>query len=141
MSIKISPNFSLQELTRTDTGLPNIPSSNVVARLRRLALNILEKLREEFGPFTPTSTFRSFSVNKKVGGSPNSQHLQGQASDIVIRGVSSEVIFRWIIANLDYDQVIFESLKGVTWVHVSYVGPKANRKHAFRIIDGKVKGV
>jgi zinc D-Ala-D-Ala carboxypeptidase len=140
MVIKISTNFSLQELTRTDTGLPNVPSSNVVARLRRLANNILEKLREKFGPFTPSSTFRSFSVNKKVGGGPNSQHLQGQASDIVIKGITSEVIFHWIIANLEYDQVIFESLKGDEWVHVSYVGPKANRKQAFRIIDGVVKG-
>jgi zinc D-Ala-D-Ala carboxypeptidase len=140
MPTPLTPHFTLEELTKTSTGLPNKPSPLVIKRLTTLAQNILEPLRSRFGAFTPTSTFRGPAVNKRVGGSHNSQHLKGQATDVVIKGVKARDVAKWAKANLNYDQLIFESLKGTEWVHISYVSAKQNRKQAFDIVDNVVKG-
>lgn len=43
----------------------------------------LDKMREEYGqPIIVTSGFRCKDHNKRVGGSPRSQHLYGRAADI-----------------------------------------------------------
>lgn len=140
MTTSISKHFTLAELTRTSTGLPNKPSVRQIAMLRILAINILEPIRSRFGPFTPTSTFRSVAVNRRVGGKSTSQHIKGQATDIVIKGVKAKDVAKWIKNNLLYDQLIFESIGGKEWVHVSYVSPTQNRRQAFDIIEGVVKG-
>lgn len=57
-----------------------------------LALDLLiawVKLREEINrPIRIASGFRSVSHNRRVGGSPNSQHTIGRAIDIVAPGVN-----------------------------------------------------
>lgn len=74
--------FTLQELTRTDTKLPNIPSWEAVENLNRLAL-FLDRIRSLYGgPVFVNSGFRSQAVNELVGGVKNSAHLQGLAADI-----------------------------------------------------------
>jgi len=56
-------------------------------------IQILEAIREKAGkPLKINSGYRSPAYNKKVGGSPNSQHLLSKAADIVIAGMTpSEV--------------------------------------------------
>ena len=83
MSTKLTPHFTLEELTTTKTGLSNIPNVEQINALRHLCLDILEPLHEKLGnPLFVDSGFRSLAVNQAVGGVPTSQHLKGEAADI-----------------------------------------------------------
>lgn len=75
--------FTFQELTTTDTGLPNLPfKMSHVYNLCRLC-DVLSCAREEFGaPICVNSAFRTPDVNARVKGSKKSYHLQGLAADI-----------------------------------------------------------
>ena len=56
--------------------------SNVLANVRELA-NALQTIRASIGvPLNINSAYRSPEHNKRVGGSPNSQHLLGKAADL-----------------------------------------------------------
>lgn len=50
----------------------------------------LQQLRDEVGPLKITSAYRCPDHNKAVGGSPNSTHLRGEATDIVSPTLSPE---------------------------------------------------
>ena len=70
------------------------------------------------------SAFRGPSVNAAVGGSKTSQHMKGEAADIVATAVSVEELHRWICAEsgLAFGQCILEKSspsKPFSWVHVS----------------------
>ena len=83
--MKITNNFTLTELTRTNTGIANQPDKEQVAAIINLCGKVLQPARELFGkPIHVTSGFRSLAVNKAVGGVPKSQHLLGQAADITV---------------------------------------------------------
>jgi uncharacterized protein YcbK (DUF882 family) len=45
----------------------------------------LQSLRDLFGSIKVTSAFRCPDWNRKVGGSPTSQHLRGKAADLQFR--------------------------------------------------------
>jgi peptidoglycan hydrolase-like protein with peptidoglycan-binding domain len=64
-----------------------IDATTVKKNVRRLMYK-LEALRKKAGdqPVTINSGFRSIAWNEVVGGAPNSQHLYGIASDIVVSG-------------------------------------------------------
>ena len=50
---------------------------------------VLQKIRIHFGkPVTINSGYRTASYNAKIGGSPNSQHLNGKAADIRVSDVT-----------------------------------------------------
>ena len=76
-------NFSFNELTKTDTGLDNIPNDmNVLSNLCRLA-SFLQTIRNELHlPIIVNSAYRSPEVNAKVGGVSSSYHEKGLAADI-----------------------------------------------------------
>ena len=76
-------NFTLSELTKTDTGLDNIPNDmNVICNLCRLAA-FLQTIRNELRlPVIVNSAYRSPEVNAKVGGVSSSYHVKGLAADI-----------------------------------------------------------
>lgn len=108
MSTKLTPHFTLEELTITKTGLSNIPHENDINQLRILCRDILEPLRIALNEHTyqltklrnaiiiVNSAFRSAAVNRAVGGVSNSQHLIGQAADIHSNYVSPLNIYRTI---------------------------------------------
>ena len=75
--------FSFQELITTSTGLLNYPSSpDDLVNLANL-WNYLASVRERLGqPIIINSAFRTFEVNKAVGGVKSSYHLKGRAADI-----------------------------------------------------------
>ena len=123
---RISENFTLGELVRTDTGLRNVPGSAAVKNLQFVVDNFLQPLRDHFGkPIFVTSGFRSAAVNKAIGGSKNSQHLKGEAIDFVVRDEpNKKVIDAARKLGLPFDQLIDEQLyniKGIRrdWIHVS----------------------
>lgn len=74
---------SIDELLKTDTGLPNKVSSHDVRDhlvTLRAVLSVLRLLLRQ--PLYINSGYRSDEVNKAVGGYPNSYHLLGLAADI-----------------------------------------------------------
>lgn len=138
----MTKNFSLAELTATNTGLPNALPKHLEPNLRALAENVLQPARDALGPIEVTSAYRSPEVNKRVGGSKTSQHVQAQAADLKYSG-GNRVLLDWIIENVDYDQLINEfpdSIGEPSWVHVSYSEGK-NRKQKLKAVkvNGKTK--
>lgn len=74
--------FTFRELTRTGTGLDNVPDWESARNLRRLAY-FLDDVRKDFcGPIRVNSGYRSEAVNEAVGGVPGSAHTRGLAADI-----------------------------------------------------------
>lgn len=145
MPTRISDHFTLEELTRSDVavrrGIDNMPADpRVVVALSALAVHILEPIRTEFGGFSPTSGYRCPELNAVVGGAPNSQHMEGQAADIVIPGLTRFELARWIEAALNFDQLILEFYTpgepDSGWVHCSYAGPSRNRKQSLTYPPG-----
>jgi hypothetical protein len=123
--MKLSANFSLAELTKTNVRqFDNTPSMQVIDNLQVLVDNVLQPIRNKFGPVTVTSGYRSPSVNKAIGGSATSDHCFGFAADFEVAGVDNKELARWVADNLKFKQLILEFYtKGVPdsgWVHVSY---------------------
>lgn len=119
----MTPNFTLAELTRTDTGLPNTPDADQLANLERLAAT-LERVRRVLGdnPLRVTSAFRSRAVNKAVGGSPTSTHVLGLAADFTCPRFGPPLAVCQAIeaAGIEFDQLIHEYGQ---WIHLG-IGPR-----------------
>lgn len=119
---QLSEHFTLEEFTRTDSGLPNIADPEEIDKLRTLAA-FMEKVRAALGghPITVNSAFRSEAVNTFVGGVPDSAHRLALACDFTCPAFGSPLM---IAERLDtaakngaiaFDQLIQEG----TWVHIS----------------------
>jgi len=123
----LSPHFTLAELTRTSTGLPNDPAPSQVAALTSLCAHVLEPIRALLGvPLRVTSGFRSAHVNAAIKGAKGSQHLLGEAVDFVPVGMSvGEAMAKIAAARIPVDQLIVYPLGG--FLHVSYRAARANR--------------
>ena len=125
--------FSINELARTDTRLPNMPSPEEAANLEHLIDAVLDPAREAMGcPIRINSGYRSPAVNKKVGGASTSQHVRGEAADLDT--TDNAKLFSWIRANVDFDQLIWEfgTDRSPDWVHVSIKRSGINRKSVLR---------
>jgi len=133
--MKLSENFSLAEFTKSQTairmGIDNTPGEEHLENAKALFENVVQPVREQFGPTTINSGYRGPALNEAVGGSSKSQHCRGQAVDIEVPGVPNAEVAEWIEENLDFDQLILEfytpGIPDSGWVHVSYNGD-ANRK-------------
>jgi hypothetical protein len=142
--MKLSEHLDLSEVTRSDMakrrGLSNMPTPEHIENFKILAENIFEPIRKHFGvPIFVSSGYRSKELNKAIGGATTSQHLLGQAIDIDMdgtsKGVTNKMVFDYIKANLNFDQLINEF--DYSWVHVSYNPTGKQRK---QILDAKKVG-
>lgn len=117
--MKLSENFTLDEFTKTGTGLPNNPGFSEKHKLQLLAIYILQPTRDHVGPIAINSGYRSFQVNTEIDGSKTSQHMFGEAADI--RPLESDIseVFAWMKDNLKYGQLILEARGTSKWIHVS----------------------
>lgn len=130
--MKLSPNFTLAEMTVSQTafrkGIDNKPSDEVVENLRKTA-EFLEIIRATVGaPIIVSSGYRSAELNKAVGGSATSDHVEGYAADFNIPGMTPIEVARAIRGSgLKFDQLILEGVGPASpdgqWVHIS-VDPK-----------------
>lgn len=146
--MKLSPHFTLEEMIKSQAGdragIDNMPPPACREALRALCVNVLEPIRERFGPVVVTSGYRGPELNRMVGSSSSSQHLKGEAADIEVPGMSNGDLARWIEKHLEYDQLILECYKlGVPssgWVHVSYKDHTPNRKQELTatVVNGKM---
>lgn len=126
--------FTLKELTKTATGLPNTPDMEAINNLEYLVEKILDPVRELWGaPITVNSGYRSVQVNRAVGGVANSQHLRGEAADITAGSPSKNGKLFGMIVNggYNFDQLIDE--KNCTWIHVSVKRTGYNRRQVLHL--------
>jgi hypothetical protein len=130
---KLTENFSLAELTTSETavrnGWDNTPNASEIANLVRLA-EMLEQVRSLLGkPIMINSAFRSKQVNDGVGSKDSSQHRVGCAADIRVPGMNPDQVCRAIIeSNIQFDQIIREFYNPETsaggWTHISVTNTK-----------------
>ena len=114
--MRISKNFTLAELTKSNTatrlGISNTPDKEGIHKLRLLATELLQPLRNVVGSLRISSGYRSESLNKAIGGSNKSQHTKCEAVDLqlVKRGRMDNMrIFNALISQgLEFDQCILE---------------------------------
>ena len=129
--------FTFNELCESGTAkthnIDNTPNEQIKINLRNLVDNCLDVIREKYGkPITVSSGYRCPALNKVAGGVSTSQHTKGQAADL--KGKTrqeNEIIFNIIKQLGCYDQLINEY--NFSWVHVSYVDKKNNRKQILTI--------
>lgn len=142
--MKISKHFNLAEFLRSEYatrhGIDMTPPPKVQANLTALAVNILDPLRDRAGcPIVVTSGYRPVLVNTKVGGSSTSQHVFGEAADIIATKINPYNLCKMIIdAKLPFDQLIYEFGE---WTHVSFKakGPQRGQVLTAKKINGSTK--
>ena len=137
--------FTFDELIHSDTadrlGIDNTPTCDAINNLDNLVTNVLDRLRSGWGrPIIVTSGYRCKELNVAVGGARNSQHLKGQAVDIVSDDFEAfrRFVRRWCKDNNvpsdftsggnDFDQCIFEHSGDKEWIHISYVEGRNRRQ-------------
>ena len=100
--------------------------------LRSLVEQVLDPLREAYGrPVHVNSGYRCPRLNRLVGGSPNSQHMRGEAADISpVVGNEADLpeLARILIDNGKFDQLIIYP----TFIHVSWKRLGWNRRQIIR---------
>ena len=129
--MKLTDNFSLKEMTQSQTALKNNinnePNAEQIENLKQLCQTILQPIRDDFQlPIKITSGFRSPELCEIIGSKSTSQHCANEcaAADFEIPGVDNKKVFKHIIENLPYDQIILEyydeSDINSGWIHVSW---------------------
>jgi zinc D-Ala-D-Ala carboxypeptidase len=146
--MNLSRNFTLSELTKSDTairrGINNNPNAEQIEKLKALCENILQPVRDHFGRVKVTSGFRSVELCLAINSSEKSQHARAEAADFECIGVDNAELFDWIKNNLQPDQLILEFYTpgepNSGWIHCSWVAdqPRASFLHAYRS-EGKTK--
>ena len=146
--MELTRNFSLLELTKSDTairkGINNNPNAEQIEKLKALCENILQPVRDHFGRVKVTSGFRSVELCTAIGSSANSQHAKAEAADFECVGVDNAELADWIHRELPYEQLILEFYTpgepNSGWIHCSYTEgmPRKQFLHAFRK-DGRTQ--
>jgi len=122
--IMASPNFSMDELTHSDTaarhGIDNTPNEDEKDNLYKLAME-LENVRKLLNnkPIYVSSGYRCLALNKLLGSKRTSAHIRGLAVDFTCRqfGTPNEIVFALINSSISFDQCILEYDR---WVHLSF---------------------
>ena len=136
----LSEHFTLGELTKTKTGINNVPNEEQVNNLKRLC-GWLEKLRKRWNdlygegddPIIINSGFRCPEVNKAVGGWAQSNHLTGCAVDIRCIGIEQAIRYATLLLDIsdvtheDFDELIIERKGYSYWIDFA-VRPFGNRR-------------
>jgi hypothetical protein len=152
--MKITEHFTLQEAEHSDTakrlGIDNSIPEGLMGNLKRMC-DVLESVRSLFNhPVMISSFYRGPELNKKVGGSKTSAHMDCRACDFTVKGVDVNDVFSNIKhSDIEFDQLILESSsKGSTWIHLGIhkdgaeprrmvmTGSKTDSGSTFRVENG-----
>lgn len=140
---QLTKNFTLAEFVRStkadSLGIDNTAPAAVVEQLRSTAA-MLQRIRDHLGaPITITSGYRCPALNRAVGGVTSSDHVQGQAADIVVPGYGTPYdiaeALAPLVSMLGIGQLILEGVGGKRWVHVSTRVPTKPANRVITITD------
>lgn len=130
---QLTKHFTLAELTHTDVrNVDNTPPDAIIPNLIRMAEK-LEEVRELLTvPILVNSCYRSSKINKIIGGSRTSSHVEGLAADIRCPSFGSPLAIVEEIAKsgIKFDQLILEFYNPATgggWVHIG-IGSKMRQQ-------------
>ena len=140
--MQLSRNFSLQELTKSDTairkGIDNQPNADQIDKLKTLCEKILQPVRDQFGRVKVTSGYRSPELCVAIGSSLTSQHSKAEAVDFEVMGVDNAEVADWVKMNDETDRLILEYAPPREpkpgWITASYIPfqPRAQYMRAYR---------
>ena len=141
MATRLSPHFTLEELTRSDKAAqlrnPNSPNERERANLVRLA-NTMEQVRDVLGglPIPISSGFPNEKDNPADGGSRTSAHRYGLAADFTCPQFGSvlDVCYAIRDSGIMFDQLIYEYGR---WVHLGLCDCPKPRQQVLRIASGQ----
>ena len=98
--MNLSKNFTLTEFTQSQTalrmGIDNTPNEEHLASARKLFENVVQAVRENFGPTVINSGYRGPKLNEAIGGSPKIPTLQRRSSGHPSSGVSNYEVAKYI---------------------------------------------
>ena len=104
--------------------------------LKKLCENVLQKVRDTMVKLYQYQADTDPELCVKIGSSMKSQHAKGQAADFEIFGVPNGGLAKYIIDNIDFEQLILEfhnpESTNSGWIHCSYKNPEDNRKQVLR---------
>ena len=124
--MRLSPNFTLEELCVSNTaarmGREIEPDAEVIANLTSLCRNTLQPTRELLDtPVIINSGYRPEWLNRRIGGSKTSQHMEGKAVDFRLGTRSKLSLYdaaKMIVdSDIPVDQLILEFN---SWIHISW---------------------
>jgi len=147
--MELSANFTLAAYIKSNTAtrldIDNTPNEKHLESAVKLFKNVIQPVRDKFGPTRLSSGYRCAQLNTAVGGSKKSQHCKGEAVDFEVYGTDNREVVEWVIDNLDFDQIILEfydeSDMNSGWIHCSYVSDQYNRNNVLRAVkeNGRTK--
>jgi len=123
--MNLSPNFTLEEATRSDTalrlGIDNTHPPTTVIESAKLTAARMEKVRLALGCLLEiTSWIRCLELNRALKSKDTSQHIKGEAVDFKAPAYGSPLrVCRTLVVlrgTIDFDQLILEH----TWIHISW---------------------
>jgi hypothetical protein len=120
-----APNFKYREFVKSDTairlGIVNEPSDEEWRSIEKVAVNILQPVREKFGRIGILSGFRCLELNREIKSSDTSNHIKGEAVDFepIDTNVSMLDIVLFIYDELEFRTCICEYFPD-GWIHCDY---------------------
>lgn len=133
--------FTIGEMSRSATakklGIDNTPSKQIKNNLTLFIETVLDPIRSDWGEaVTVSSGYRCPELNILVGGAKESGHQYGFCADLQVKGSSAlrlrkfaEFVYQWMIGNnMKWDEIIFESAGGVTWLHFCWIGKDGRQR-------------
>lgn len=110
---KLSEDFNVSEFACHGSGCCS------TVKIDEQLVAYVQKIRDHFGvPVTVNSGYRCAKHNKKVGGVSTSQHTQGKAADIVVKGIAPAEVAKYAESIGVKGIGLYEKAKDGYFVHV-----------------------
>lgn len=130
--------FTISELSRSATakklGIDNTPSEQIKNNLTLFIETVLDPIRKDWGEaITVSSGYRCPQLNKAVGGAKTSGHQYGFCADLQVKGDKlrkfADFVYQWFIDyDMAFDEILYESSGGVTWLHLCWIGKDGRQR-------------